>query len=88
MERCLTDAPPLLSLAGPGHRQAACWLQDGSGPAPPELSAAEPEPGQEQHRAAAAATSSRLAAPLPAAPLPAASPPAAPLPAADLGSQR
>jgi peptide/nickel transport system ATP-binding protein len=88
MERCLTDAPPLLSLAGPGHRQAACWLQDGSGPAPPELSAAEPEPGQEQHPAAAAATSSRPAAPLPAAPLPAASPPAAPLPAADLGSQR
>jgi peptide/nickel transport system ATP-binding protein len=35
MDRCRTDVPPLLSL--PGHRQAACWLQDGTVPVPPEL---------------------------------------------------
>jgi peptide/nickel transport system ATP-binding protein len=54
MDRCLTEAPPLLALDMKGDsevetgrwagaegppRAAACWLQDGSGPVPPELSA-------------------------------------------------
>jgi peptide/nickel transport system ATP-binding protein len=45
MDRCLTDVPPLLELSeGPG-RQAACWLQDGKQPAPPELAVPVPVPG-------------------------------------------
>jgi peptide/nickel transport system ATP-binding protein len=49
MERCLTQSPPLVPPAGPGAagpggpgRLAACWLQDGTAPPPPELAAAEP----------------------------------------------
>jgi peptide/nickel transport system ATP-binding protein len=42
MDRCRTDVPPLVPLAEGGGRLAACWLQDGSAPAPPELSAAVP----------------------------------------------
>ncbi len=40
-DRCRSEAPPLLEL--PARREAACWLQEGSVPAPPGL--AEPEPG-------------------------------------------
>ncbi len=43
MDRCRTDSPPLLRLDGAGGRVAACWLQDGVTPIPPELAA--PEPG-------------------------------------------
>jgi len=59
MDRCLTERPPLLQLgvngewSGPGRwvgagadRAAACWLQDGSVAAPPEL--ARPAPGVKQ----------------------------------------
>jgi peptide/nickel transport system ATP-binding protein len=37
MDRCRTDNPPLLDLAGASPRQAACWLQDGRQPAPEPL---------------------------------------------------
>ena len=42
MDRCRTESPPPLRLDGAGGRQAACWLQDGVTPTPPELAAAEP----------------------------------------------
>jgi peptide/nickel transport system ATP-binding protein len=42
MDRCRTESPPLLRLDGAGGRLAACWLQDGTAPPPPELAAAEP----------------------------------------------
>jgi peptide/nickel transport system ATP-binding protein len=42
MDRCRTDVPPLLRLGQDGGRLAACWLQDGSAAAPPELSGAVP----------------------------------------------
>jgi peptide/nickel transport system ATP-binding protein len=48
MDRCRTDAPALLPLAVTGDgvtgmpRAAACWLQDGSVPPPPELAAPAP----------------------------------------------
>jgi peptide/nickel transport system ATP-binding protein len=46
MDRCRTDLPPLLELTeGPG-RQAACWLQDGSAPAPAELALPVPPAGR------------------------------------------
>ena len=63
MDRCRTDSPALLALPGPGHRQAACWLQDGRLAAPPELARAEP--GEDGGPPTAAAT----AAPVPAADL-------------------
>ncbi len=37
MDRCRVDDPPLLTLEPEGDRLAACWLQDGSTPAPAEL---------------------------------------------------
>jgi peptide/nickel transport system ATP-binding protein len=37
MDRCREEEPPLAELSE-GGRLAACWLQDGSSPAPPELS--------------------------------------------------
>jgi peptide/nickel transport system ATP-binding protein len=40
-DRCPREVPPLLKL--PAGREAACWLQDGSVPVPPQLG--EPEPG-------------------------------------------
>ncbi len=46
MDRCRTDSPPLLPLAAQGdggERAAACWLQDGTQPPPPELAAAAPD---------------------------------------------
>jgi peptide/nickel transport system ATP-binding protein len=44
MDRCRTQSPPLVPPAGPGDpaRLAACWLQDGTAPPPPELALAEP----------------------------------------------
>ncbi len=41
MDRCVTDTPPLLQLDGSRGSAAACWLQDGSQPPPPALSAPE-----------------------------------------------
>jgi peptide/nickel transport system ATP-binding protein len=38
MDRCRTQSPPLVPLAGQGGRLAACWLQDPGTGAPPELS--------------------------------------------------
>jgi len=48
MERCRTELPPLRPVgraAGPAPRAVACWLQDGSVPAPAELTRPEPGPG-------------------------------------------
>jgi peptide/nickel transport system ATP-binding protein len=45
-DRCRTDVPPLLELAEAGGRQAACWRQDGSAPAPAELAVPVPQAGQ------------------------------------------
>jgi peptide/nickel transport system ATP-binding protein len=42
MDRCLTQTPPLVPLAGQEGRLAACWLQEPGGPRPPELAVAEP----------------------------------------------
>jgi peptide/nickel transport system ATP-binding protein len=37
MDRCRTQTPPLVPLAGQGGRLAACWLQDPGIATPPEL---------------------------------------------------
>jgi peptide/nickel transport system ATP-binding protein len=42
MDRCRTEAPPLVALAGQGGRLAACWLQQAGAPPPPELGLADP----------------------------------------------
>jgi len=49
MDRCRTQAPPLVPLAGQGGRLAACWLQDPGTATPPEL-------GQDEQAAAARAS--------------------------------
>jgi len=56
MDRCRTQSPPLVPLAGQGGRLAACWLQDPGTVAPPEL-------GRDEQAAAA-----RPTAPVPATP--------------------
>jgi peptide/nickel transport system ATP-binding protein len=48
MDRCRTQSPPLVRLAGQGGRLAACWLQDPGTATPPEL-------GQDERAATAAA---------------------------------
>jgi peptide/nickel transport system ATP-binding protein len=58
MDRCRTDAPPLLELNEGGGRVAACWLQDGSAPAPAELAVPVPEPAPAAARAARSGTGS------------------------------
>ena len=55
MDRCRTQAPPLVPLAGQGGRLAACWLQEPGTATPPELS-------QDEQAAIA-----RASAPVPAA---------------------
>jgi peptide/nickel transport system ATP-binding protein len=42
-DRCAVEAPPLAAVGGRASRLAACWLQDGSEPVPPELAAPEPD---------------------------------------------
>ena len=42
MDRCRTQSPPLVPLAGQGGRLAACWLQDRGIATPPELGQDEP----------------------------------------------
>jgi peptide/nickel transport system ATP-binding protein len=72
MDRCRTDVPPLMSLEGPGPRQAACWLQDGSMTAPPELAGTAQTGDSEDVGGggqAAAATAAAAAAPVPASDL-------------------
>jgi len=59
MDRCRTQAPPLVPLAGQGGRLAACWLQDPGTVTPPEL-------GKDE-RAAAAPASGPVPAATPAA---------------------
>ena len=59
MDRCRTQAPPLVPLAGQGGRLAACWLQDPGTVTPPEL-------GKDE-RAAAAPASVPVPAATPAA---------------------
>jgi peptide/nickel transport system ATP-binding protein len=46
MDRCRTDLPPLLQLTEGSGRQAACWRQDGSAPAPAELALPTPPAGR------------------------------------------
>ena len=65
MDRCRAQSPPLLPLTAPGGRLAACWLQDGTTPVPPELAAAEPG------RAGTLGGTARPKAAVPAAALPA-----------------
>jgi len=71
MDRCRTDAPPLVPLAGQGGRLAACWLQEAGTVTPPELSrdeqaaaalASTPVPGPAPVAAVAAPTAARAAA--------------------------
>ena len=50
MDVCRTDVPVTIPLA-PGQRSAACWLQDGHVPVPPELAAAEPGMAMETEKA-------------------------------------
>jgi len=42
MDRCRTQSPPLVPLAGQGGRLAACWLQEAGVGTPPELALADP----------------------------------------------
>jgi peptide/nickel transport system ATP-binding protein len=53
MDQCRTDAPALLELNEGGGRVAACWLQDGSVPAPAELAVPAPGAGLAAVRATA-----------------------------------
>jgi peptide/nickel transport system ATP-binding protein len=46
LDRCRTDLPPLLELNEGSGRQAACWLQDGSAPAPAALALPIPPAGR------------------------------------------
>jgi len=71
MDRCRTQSPPLVPLAGQGGRLAACWLQDPGTVAPPEL-------GRDEQTAAA-----RPTAPVPASAPAATAAPAAASAAAD-----
>jgi peptide/nickel transport system ATP-binding protein len=58
MDRCRTQSPPLVPLAGQGGRLAACWLQEPGTAAPAELS--------QDQRAAAAPASASMPATTPA----------------------
>jgi peptide/nickel transport system ATP-binding protein len=49
MDVCATDLPAAIPLA-PGNRSAACWLQAGRDPVPPELSASEHDEKTRNHR--------------------------------------
>jgi len=57
MDRCRTEAPPLVSLPGQRGRLAACWLQEPGVVPPPELDLADPglggSPAQARPTAAA-----------------------------------
>ena len=59
MDRCRTQSPPLVPLAGQGGRLAACWLQEPGTTAPPELS-------EDQGATAAAPASASMPATAPA----------------------
>ena len=76
MERCRTELPPLRPVsqtAGPTPRTVACWLQDGSGATPAELTRPEPGPGHAAGlsgalaSAASPASSTSSASPVPSA---------------------
>jgi peptide/nickel transport system ATP-binding protein len=41
-DRCASDDPPLVVVGGRSDRLAACWLQHGALPVPPELAVPEP----------------------------------------------
>ena len=45
-DQCSTDSPPLAVVGGRGDRLAACWLQHGDKPVPPELAVPEPVDAQ------------------------------------------
>jgi peptide/nickel transport system ATP-binding protein len=42
MDRCRSQSPPLVPLAGQGGRLAACWLQEAGVGTPPKLGLADP----------------------------------------------
>jgi hypothetical protein len=42
MDRCRTQAPPLVPVPGQGGRLAACWLQEAGARPPAELDMADP----------------------------------------------
>jgi hypothetical protein len=77
-DRCRTESPPLLTLAG--RREAACWKQEGSVPVPPELDVPEPGYGAPSAGASGAAQRTRTAQATARPPAPQA-PPASPTPA-------
>ena len=62
MDRCRTQVPPLVPLAGQGGRLAACWLQEAGAGAPPELSLADPAASIPPVPAAAVAAPEKLGA--------------------------
>jgi peptide/nickel transport system ATP-binding protein len=64
MDRCRTQAPPLVPLAGQGGRLAACWLQEPGAGAPPELKAADPGSGRSPAPARPAGVAAALPAPI------------------------
>jgi len=70
MERCRTDVPPLLQLTEGGERFAACWLHDGSGAVPAELSLSVPAAAPSSRPAGAARSAAEPAAGVRAAPEP------------------
>jgi peptide/nickel transport system ATP-binding protein len=70
MDRCRTQAPPLVALPGQGGRLAACWLQDPGAPLPPpELGRADPglggSPARDVRPAASVATTDGAPPPAP-----------------------
>jgi peptide/nickel transport system ATP-binding protein len=63
MDRCRTDAPLLVSLAGQGGRLAACWLQEAGTVTPPELSRDEQAAARPRAAVPAATPAAAVAAP-------------------------
>jgi len=45
-DQCAAQDPPLVAVGGRSDRLAACWLQDGDRPVPPELAVPEPDGAQ------------------------------------------
>jgi peptide/nickel transport system ATP-binding protein len=93
-DRCRTESPPLLTLAG--RREAACWKQEGSVPVPPELDVPEPGYGPAPTGPAGAGQHARTTPTAPHATRPPAapaqpaqqSPPAAPAAASTAATER
>jgi peptide/nickel transport system ATP-binding protein len=68
MDRCRTQAPPLVPLPGQDGRLAACWLQEPGEQTPPELDTADPgQAGPAAPAGPVTVTGQYLARPAPAA---------------------